>query len=155
MTVTVAQFRLDFPAFADTTVYPDTAFAFWYAIALRLMNAALWASLLDVGSELFVAHHLALEARSEAAANAGGIPGESVGPLNSKSVDKVSMGYDTSAGIELEAGHWNLTIYGTRYIRLVRMVGIGCVQIGAYSAEDSSAISAWTGPLTTPGFSNF
>lgn len=155
MTIDAAQFRADFPAFADTTVYPDTAFDFWYAIALRLMNAQLWAGLLNVGSELFVAHQLALEARAEAAAAAGGIPGESVGPLNSKSVDKVSMGYDTSAGIEPDAGHWNLTIYGTRYIRLVRMIGMGCVQIGAYGDENSSGISAWTGPLTTPGFSNF
>lgn len=157
MTITVAQFREDFPEFTDATVYPDSAFTLWYGVAVKMLNADRWGNMLDIGTELYAAHQLALEARAFAEASAGGIPGAQVGPLNSKSVDKVSMGYDTSAGIEADAGHWNLTIYGTRFIRLAKMMGMGPVQIGVGdgSLDPLSALNAWSGPLTTPGFSNF
>lgn len=157
MTVTVAQFRTDFPEFADAAVYPNTAFDLWYGVAVKLLSSDRWGTLLDIGTELYVAHQLALEARAQAQAAAGSVPGELVGPLNSKSVDKVSMGYDTSAGTEESAGHWNLTIYGTRFIRLARMMGMGPVQIGVGDGalDPLASINAWYGPLTTPGFSNF
>jgi len=154
MTVSIAQFRADFPEFSDATVYPDSAFTFWYAIACKLIDVALWAGLFNIGAELYVAHNLVIEARAAAAAAAGAIPGETVGSLNSKSVDKVSMGYDTSSSVEKDAGHWNLTVYGTRYIRLARMVGVGAVQVGGVGPGGDSLL-AWNGPVTTPGFSNF
>lgn len=157
MTITVAQFRTDFPEFADVTVYPDATFTLWYGVATKLLNADRWGTLLDIGSELYVAHQLVLEARAFAEASAGAVPGSSVGPINSKSVDKVSIGYDTSSGTESDVGHWNLTIYGTRFIRLAKMMGMGPVQIGVGDGtlDPLASINAWMGPLTTPGFSNF
>jgi hypothetical protein len=76
------------------------------------------------------------------------------GVINSKSVDKVSIGYDTAGGIEAGAGHWNLTIYGTRLIKLIKMVGAGPVQVGIGCTPMYSG-SAWSGPDCMPGFSNF
>jgi hypothetical protein len=67
------------------------------------------------------------------------------GIVSSKSVDKVSVSYDTSGAMEAGAGHWNLTTYGTRYIRLVKLVGAGPLQIGGSSSTQYSA-AAWAGP---------
>lgn len=157
MTVSVSQFRTDFPEFADAAVYPDPAFAFWYAIALKFVSATRWASLQDLGSELYVAHQLVLEARAKAEGDNGVPPGGQVGPLASKSVDKASSSYDTSSGIEVGAGHWNLTIYGTRFIRIAKMVGVGPVQIGGGGGCTSalSSVNAWSGPYCGPGFTTF
>ena len=156
MTVSVTQFRTDFPEFADATKYPDSAFALWYGVAVKLLNTDRWGSLLDVGCELYAAHQLTLEFRAFEESTNGMPPGGQVGPMNSKSVDKVSMGFDTSAGIEEGAGHWNLTIYGTRFIRLARMMGIGPVQIGidCSGSDPLSSINAWSGIYSVPNPSN-
>jgi hypothetical protein len=154
MTVSVAQFRADFPEFGSTDIFPASQVTFWLNLASLLINPNRWGKVLDAGTELFVAHNLAIEARAQAEAAGGGIPGGQVGPMNSKSVDKVSIGYDTSAGIEAGAGHWNLTTYGTRFIRLAKMFGAGPVQIGVGVVPNGNGL-AWPGPLTTPGFTNF
>ena len=41
----------------------------------------------------------------------------------------MNISYDTTAAMEPDAGHWNLTIYGVRYVRLVNMVGAGGMQL--------------------------
>jgi hypothetical protein len=41
----------------------------------------------------------------------------------------VTQAYDTTAGIVPEAGHWNLTTYGMRFIQLVLMFGAGPIQV--------------------------
>lgn len=129
MTVTASSFYADFPEFADVEAYPESTVSFWLALAVKLLDPCRWGDLLDVGTELFVAHNLTLDARNRKAASAGGIPGASSGVMSSKTVDKVSVSYDTAiAGVE-GAGHWNLTTYGTRYIQLARMVGAGGVQL--------------------------
>ncbi len=154
MAVTVQQLRADFPEFASTTTFPNSTLTFWLNLAYSLLNAQRWGNQLDVGAELFAAHNIVIEARAQAASASGGIPGEQVGPMNSKSVDKVSIGYDTSSGIQPDAGHWNMTVYGTRFIRLVRMFGAGPLQIGVGVAPAYSG-GAWPGPNTTPGMTNF
>ena len=154
MTVVVADFRTHYPEFADVAVYPDTQVEFWLGIAYSMLSASRFGRQLDIAVELYTAHNLALEARAQATAANGGIPGEAVGVLNSKSVDKVSAGYDTSAATEQGAGHWNLTIYGTRLYRLIKLFGAGPIQIGIGSPPPLSG-PAWPGPLTTPGFTNF
>ena len=57
------------------------------------------------------------------------MPGIQTGAISKKAVDKVSMGYDAQAGLELDGGHWNLTEYGTRFLNLARMAGMGGVQV--------------------------
>lgn len=153
MTITVQQFRADFPEFGSTSTFPNSGIQFWLDFSYNFLNASRWGKSLDIGAELFAAHNLAIEAKAQAAASAGGIPGEQTGPVNSKSVDKVSIGYDTGAGIQPDAGHWNLTVYGTRFIRMVRMFGAGPIQVGSFASPSTGM--AWSGPLTTPGFTNF
>ena len=152
--ITVQQFRSDYPEFSSTAVYPNSQIEYWLNFAYLMLNAQRWGGMLHLGASMFIAHNLAIEARAQMEASAGGIPGQQTGPLSSKSVDKVSMSYDTGAGIQPGAGHWNLTVYGTRFIKMARMFGAGPVQIGIGIAPALSG-QAWPGPNTNPGMNNF
>jgi hypothetical protein len=129
MTITATTFRTNFPAFADTAGYPDGAIAFWLGIAALQMNVPRWGQLLDFGTQLFIAHNLVLEKQAMDAVAAGGNPGTETGVVSSDSVDKASVAYDTSGAAALDAGHWNLTTYGMRYISLARKIGSGGMQL--------------------------
>ncbi len=157
MTTTVTSFRNSFPAFASTAIYPVSSVQFWLNFATLMLNADRWGEALDMGLCLLIAHNLVLEAKANAEALAGGVPGVTTGPVASKSVDKVSINYATSEGTTPDAGHWNLTIYGTRFIKLSRMMGAGpLMALGTYCGNNSgTAEGGWSGPLTTPGFTNF
>lgn len=120
-----ATFQQNFPAFEAVDQGDVT---YWLTLGGKLLNTERWADLLDDGLQLFAAHNLALEIPANLAGAMGGAPGVSSGPTASKTVDKVSVSYDTTAGIETDAGHWNLTNYGKRLIRLARMVGAGGMQ---------------------------
>lgn len=157
MTVTVASFRADYTEFASTTRYPNSSVTYYLTLAGLLLNSPpgspplpvsdakpfpswcynynlnqtqgqRWGNLLDIGTELFIAHNLVLERRSkiEAAAGGGaGIPGVATGMVSAKSVGPGSINYDTSSVMEPGAGHWNLTTYGLRFVDLRKMVGAG------------------------------
>ncbi len=150
MTVSVANFRQNFPEFVSVTTYPDAMVQFWLDIAYVMLNPTRWATALDYGIQLFVAHNLVLEAQAQKAAANGGIPGLAQGAVSSKSVDKVSVSYDVGSGAELAAGHWNLTNYGRRFIHIAMMMGAGPVQIGTPYGSDQPLLmaGAWTGPWT-------
>lgn len=145
MTVTVASFRTAFPAFASTTVFPDTQVTFWMGLGLLLINVARWGNLADYGQMLFMAHNLSLEWGANRAAGSGQNPGLVQGALTGGQVDKVSYQRDPGAAMDPANGHWNLSIYGLRYIRLIKMVGAGPVQVGAPSGCDPLT-GAWYGP---------
>jgi hypothetical protein len=149
--ITTDQFRADFPEFSSTVTYPNSVLQFWLTFAYRMVNADRFASSLDVGAELFTAHFIVLEARSMLESASGGIPGQTVGVISNKSVDKVSIGYDTGAGTEAGAGHWNLTIYGTRFIWMCNMFGAGPLQFGQGFAPPESGL-AWPGPINALTF---
>jgi hypothetical protein len=51
------------------------------------------------------------------------------GPVASKSIDKVSVSYDTAAAAMKDAGDFNLTTYGVRYLRIAKMMGAGGLQL--------------------------
>lgn len=129
MAVTDATFREHYPEFADQGAYPPSGVSYWLTLAGLLMNADRWGNLIDVGTELFIAHNLVLERQAQKSAATGGVPGLNVGVLSAKAVDKVSASYDTQAGIEKDAGHWNLSTFGVRFIGLVNMVGAGGLQL--------------------------
>lgn len=145
MTVTPASLRTDFPEFSDDAAYPDSGITFWLTLAGRLLNADRWGNLLDLGTSLFVAHHIVLERQAKRAADNGAAPGMTVGVINNKSVDKVTVGYDVSATLDPNAGHWNLTLYGIRFNGLVKMIGAGPLQVGVGYAPPLSG-PAWPGP---------
>jgi uncharacterized protein DUF4054 len=129
VSVDIATFRMDYPEFSSTTAYPDSGVTYWLKIAGLLLNTSRWQDMLDVGTELFVAHNLVLERQANKSAANGAAPGVSTGPVSSKTVGPVTQAYDTTAAIEPDAGHWNLTTYGTRFINLVRMFGAGPIQV--------------------------
>ncbi len=127
--VDVAQFRQDFPEFADTTAYPDANVNFWLTVAAQLINVDRWAGLADLGIELLTAHNLVLWKRAQNASSKGGVPGLSTGVTSSKAVADVSVGYDTAVASVKDGGNFNLTDYGTRYLDLVSMMGAGGLQL--------------------------
>jgi hypothetical protein len=124
------QFRLDFPEFTNTTTFPDSSVNFWLGVAVKMLRESRWADLLDVGLELFMAHNLSLEK----AAASGGVPGIQYGAVSGKTVDKLSITYDATIGIVPDAGHWNLSTYGTRFLWMMNMAGMGPTQVGAGAA---------------------
>lgn len=146
-----AQFVLDFPEFADSGAYPQSGYNFWFNFSQQMLNQTLMggpnnsgqgASIFDMATELFVAHNLVLEHRAQAQASNGADPGTQVGVLSSKSVAQVSASYDVNAGINKDAGHWNLTTYGTRLMTLFNMFGGAGVIVGV----------GCPGPLNGPGY---
>lgn len=147
MTTTPASFRGAFPAFNNFTTYSDPVINFWIGFATKFLDPGRWGDTLDYGIMLFVAHNLSLEFNANAASKKGQNPGFVTGPVTSASVDKVSYSRDPSAAMDPKAGHWNLTIYGLRYWRLVQMMGAGPVHLGAPSAaEINQYAGAWPGP---------
>ena len=151
MTVTAASFRTAFPEFADTSKYPDASITFWITAAVSLQDPGRWGNLIDLGTQLFVAHNVVLQARNVKTSSVGGFPGQATGPVSAKSVDKVSENFDTQSAAEADGGHYNLTTYGQQYLRLARMVGAG-PQIfgyegsgGSLATDPDSTASAWAG----------
>jgi hypothetical protein len=124
----VSGFRTNFPEFSNTSTYPDVSVQIWLTVGKSLVNEARWMELTDIGISLVAAHHLAIAASDAAVAVVGGIPGQSSGPVTAKSVDKVSKSNDTSAITLDDAGFWNMTSYGMRYLKLARHMGAGGMQ---------------------------
>jgi hypothetical protein len=163
MTVTVDSFRQGFMGtFADPTRYPDETIQFWLGIA-GLMLTSRWGptsakadvqptSQLDYGTVLFTAHQIILEKQAADAAARGATPGLTTGAISGDTVAKVSRTYDTSAGLELEGGHWNLTTYGLRFLALAKMVGAGPVTINGGCGPGPLNGPAWIGPNPFPGY---
>jgi len=131
MTVTVTSFRQDMPEFTDPSVYSAAMITRYINLGVNFQNQYRWdPSIIDYGTELFVAHNCVLDARNTAAVAAGGIPGTVQGVQTSKGADKVNVSYDTQA-VTLENGEfWNMTTYGIRFLQLSRQYGTGGMQIG-------------------------
>jgi hypothetical protein len=127
--LTVAQFRSDFPEFADPSKYPDSQIVFWIALATNLVDPKRWATLAQMGVELATAHWLVVSARDRALAKMGATPGAPIGLQTSKSVADLSVSYDYTAVMAEGAGFWNQSSYGQRYFALARMFGAGGLQI--------------------------
>ncbi len=126
--VTIADFRTNFPEFANVTNYPDSEVQFWLNLAAKLLLAERWGDILDEGTQLFIAHNLALE---RAATVGGAVPGLNLGLVASKTIKDLSITYDTKAGIDAKDGQWGLTTFGRRFLWLANMVGMGGLQVGA------------------------
>jgi hypothetical protein len=124
-----AQFRRDFPEFADSTRFPIQQVDFWCNMGKKLVSQDRFGDLYTEAVELFAAHNLVLSAQSRMAVASGGLPGGQGGTVASKGVGSVSVSYDTAGASELNAGHWNQTTYGRQYIRLARLIGQGCYQL--------------------------
>lgn len=126
----IATFRAAFPEFSDTTVYPDAQVTFWLNLAVLLVNATRFGALTDYAISLFIAHNLALERAAAAGGAGGGAPGLTMGAMTGKTIGKVSASYDVSVGLVADGGNWNLTTYGTRFLWLMNLGGMGPAQFG-------------------------
>jgi hypothetical protein len=153
--VTPASFVATYPAFQDAARFPPETIAQLIDLATGFCSTRRWLymgctdsgkTMRDIGIELFVAHWCAMERRNQDQADNGAPPGAIVGPYGSGSVGPGSVQYDTPSGIELEAGHWNLTNYGTRFIKLARMVGAAGIQVGIGYGGPFTGVGAWAGP---------
>jgi hypothetical protein len=150
--ITDASFRVDLPEFSHQGDFTPAMVAYALAFAVAFLNVDVWGpspaapatnppvAPIDFATELYAAHLLALDRQAVAAAAARGVPGLASGPISSKSVGPASRSYDTNAAADLDAGHWNMTTYGQRFIRLARLFGARPTQVGVGAAP------ALTGP---------
>lgn len=128
--ITPAQFRTDFPEFSNTTDFTDSQINFWVNVAGLMMDPNRWQRLLGPGTELFVAHNLYFEAMNKRSANTGGVPGINKGVVSSEGAGSINVSYDTTAGLDKDASHWNQTNYGIRFHYLLRLIGAGPIHFG-------------------------
>jgi Protein of unknown function (DUF4054) len=153
---TAAQFLADYPEFdtSDQTdpnavVFSPSAITYWLNQAVLLLNLQRFGQQYYMAVELFIAHNLALEAWSSQGGNQT-IPGISKGMIAASASGDVSVTYDNEAVLELEAGHWNNTTYGTRLKRLINMAGAGPLIVGVPGCRGSTfpggSAGAWCGP---------
>lgn len=149
---TATEFKTVFTAFAGI---PTPTVDFWISLGAKLTSLDRWGDVWSYGVMLFAAHNLGMEANAASGGAAGGA-GAIVGPLTSASVDKVSYSRDGGSAMLPDAGHWNLTTYGLRYIQLAKMFGAGPVQVGVPLGADLEAAQyagGWPGvifPQSTP-----
>lgn len=157
-------FRADFPAFTDPTVYTDGAINFWIGIA-SLQLSQRWPttpgaiagpsgklrSIQDLGVCLFVAHQLTVEAYSTEQAQSGVPPTGPAGVVQSKGLGPGSVGYDVGSTLNPNDTFWNLSIYGRRFALIARHVGAAPIQLGI-GCGPPNTFGAWIGPWPFPGF---
>ena len=129
MDFVVADFRKSYPEFTDVDKYPDSFISGWAAVATLQVDPCRWKSQTLLGISLYTAHEITLESQSISAARIGGNPGAQSGPVNTKTVGSVTVGYDSQQAAEKDAGWWNLSVYGKQFIRLARIFGAGVVQM--------------------------
>lgn len=129
MTFSVQVFRTQFPEFADTEVYTTSEINLWAAVAQAQVDARRWCSQWLLGVSLYTAHEITLATKNAQIAGFQGTPGTFGGIANTKTVGSGTIGFDASTTTEKDAGYWNLTTYGKKYIHLARMFGVGAVQL--------------------------
>lgn len=150
MTVTVASFRGNFPAFKNEADFPSPSIQFWLDFALLRHAADRWGNMLDMGIQLFAAHNLSLEYNAQRAQASGQGAGAVVGALTSIRADKVGWTRDSAPAMNPEDGQWNLTSYGMRWKDMVRLVGAGGFYLGTPSPDEMRSTGAWPGPFPSP-----
>jgi hypothetical protein len=149
MTVTAASFVTNFPEFANATNYPVPSIDFWISIAGLQFDVSRWGTLYDYGIQLYVAHNLTLSQQAVKAASRGQNPGAIEGPLTNASVDKVSYARNPALAVDPKNGELNLSTYGIRLVRLIKMIGAGPIYVGV-GETPSLAAGAWSGPYPYP-----
>ncbi|CDL85407.1 DUF4054 domain-containing protein [Xenorhabdus szentirmaii] len=125
----IAQFRLDFPQFSDKAQFPDAQIQFRLNLADKQLDENRLGDMFVYLVELMVAHYMALWAADSRSMAIGGAGGANSGVVSSKSVDKVSVSYDTGATLNPNAGFWNNTRYGSEFYEMLMMFGAGGIQL--------------------------
>ena len=142
-----ATFRSHFPPFANTATYPDASVQFFLNLGAVLCGPR-WCELRQAGVELVCAHFLALQ-QYNAQRSAGGVgaavPGMGTGLLQSKSVSKVSVGYNLDVTAIEGGGPWNYTMYGQQYLWFLDFVGMGAFEMLSIGVDETlvGLVSTW------------
>lgn len=139
-------FRAAFPEFADPEIYPDAQVQTYLDVGSVLAGPR-WGSLRQTGAHLVCAHMLSLSryAALRAGGGAGAAPGINTGLLTSKSISKVSVGYDMGSVAMKDGGPWNYTAYGGQYLWLLNLLGTGGYETLAVAALPGLAgtVNTW------------
>ena len=167
MPVAYEDFTADYPEFADQTRFPESAVNYWIGIAYVLLTLPLYGtsfwdttpgpyippgqtlgrSIQDYGVELFTAHNLALEVQAQDASTLNATPGTVGGSITGRTVNGLTIVYDTAGSLEKDGGHYNLTTYGRRFLRMVKTVGALPIQVGiGCNPSGTSNGPGWAGP---------
>jgi len=124
-------FRNHFKEFAHSSPekFEDEDINFWYDIGDRLVtNTRITdATIRNHLLELFVAHNVLVYYNNRLSMESGDMSGggsENI-PISGNNAGDVSISYDLGSFMEEHAGEYNTTIYGRKFIRLIRMFGIG------------------------------
>lgn len=134
----IARFRSDFSEFSDKTKFQDDQIFFYIALARQLISIDRLGEVWSFALELFVAHNLVLElaARRNALKSdslPGMLGGGGMGVQTSKTVGSASVTYSDASNsqylMEPGAGHWGLTVYGMRYLNLIRLFSTVCYHL--------------------------
>lgn len=114
----IATFRQQYPAFVNTTDYPDTVVQRWLDMAESRLKPEFWQDTLEQGIGLFTAHNLL------ASKNAASGQQQAPGLLSSVSFSgSVTHSYDYQFVAIKNKGFWNLTAYGQQFAYYADMVG--------------------------------
>jgi hypothetical protein len=149
--ITAAQFRALLPEFADSSKFTDEAIDVWLIVATAQLNTTRWGSLYNLGLALFAAHNIVLGRFCTLQALRGGVPGMGgFGLIGSKSINGVSISYNTNLAALQDGGDFNLTLYGIRFLGFARMVGSGGVLILGTDAAQTSEADLIRGDSTGP-----
>jgi|SRR6185369_1521408 len=152
MAVTPQSFRQTFRMFKNPDVAPDDAIVYYTTLAMNAlagstMGTRFDAISLDRAVSLYVAHSLTLDARDIDAIGGGqnqtptgAVPGEIKGPATTKTVDKVSVSFDTKAVSWEDEAYWNQTRFGVELVNMIRMFGAGGIQLGTPGAGDVDSV---------------
>lgn len=127
--MTYADFIAFFPEFNNTTRYPQPVVEEWIPVAYDNLNVARFKRQIRLAVMLFVAHNIVLQARDAQTNANGGIVGQASGPINSKSVDKVSAAYSADLTAIEGAGPWNYTTYGQRLYKMMQSFNSGPIYV--------------------------
>lgn len=144
--IDVGTIRILRPGLADPQRYPNALIQHYVSLAAAQLPWSRWQDLYTEGVCDWVAHYVVVQVRNAQAAERGGVSGNAIGRVTSKSVGGVSVNYDTGGTEEDDAGHWNMTTYGTAFLRNARMVGSGGAQLGGCWDLPPTFGPAWPGP---------
>lgn len=132
--MTVDEFRVAYPAFADADGYTAARIEYWLHFAEVMTNSRRWirSGLRDQGIGLLTAHYMSIsETAKDAVTGAASIPTAGAGAKisDSQTADGVSYteGYDSTA--YAGAGQLASTWYGQQFLDLRSLIGAGGFQL--------------------------
>jgi hypothetical protein len=116
-----ATFVTVFPEFVNSAASAD----FWLTQAQNQLALSALGANADLACYLFVAHNLVLNAQDARDAQGGALPGDTLGPISSKSAGGLSVSYDEGSITTAGAGDWNATSYGQRLAAMLARASVG------------------------------